>query len=76
MTKNVNNNDKLNFIIHHDFQLKFVHFDENKRCFFDRVQKISIRTFVIDNFNNFCLLRECKHFQIVIQSNVDILTIE
>ena len=62
MTKNVNNNNKLNFVIYHDFQLKFVYFDENKCRFLNRVQKISIRTFVIDDFGDFCLFRECKHF--------------
>ena len=75
MTKNVNNNDELNFVIHYDVYLKFVNFDENKCDFFNNVKKVSIRTFVIDNFDDFCLFNKCKYFKIIIQSNIDILTI-
>ena len=62
MTKNVNNDDKLNFMIYYDFYLKFVNFDENEYRFFNDIKKVSINTFVIDDFDDFCLFDKCKHF--------------
>ena len=40
MTKNVNNNDKLNFVIYYNIYLKLVNFNENKCDFFNVVKKI------------------------------------
>ena len=59
MTKNINNEKKLCFVIYNDFDLKFVNSNENKIDFFNNMKKISICTFVVCNFNDFNLFNTC-----------------
>ena len=66
MTKFVNNKNQMLFVIYYVFYLTFVNFDKNEYRFFNDVKKVSINTFVIDNFDDFCLFNECKHFKIIV----------